>query len=363
MKNVYILFNLISLFIISCENKDEFQITDSTVNEQKEQVLSEQKEDVILSENGYLIFKDQESYNKISGLLDKMTDNEFISWEKKMGFQSAQTYLSLVKDQIENLKTLDEFKLLKQKYSNKLVFEEDGSVRLPFYATAWDRVLTVDGVMKIGNKLFKFEKDRELIIKKGDIEDLKDINSLVKDKDRVKEFYPLVEINKSTLKSLQWGTLMGYTIYTGKGIGDSRLTYSLQLISFNYKGYGVTNPPVFYTEAGFQFKLDLLQERKGILGWYNNETMYYFHNVSQHIEYYLPHLISAIWSPHVVVENKSFPDATWGETKYGCTYTFHYYYFVGESNWSFVEPQIYNFNCTFCSRGVGAEQTINYSNI
>jgi hypothetical protein len=329
-------------------------------------------EDVKLDKNGFLVFKDQSTYTEISSLVDKMNDQEFLEWEKSLGFQSAQTFRSIVDAQIENMKTKEEYEKLKQEFSYKLIFEDDGSVRLPFYATAWDRVLNVDGIMKIGNKLFKFEKDRELIINNGEIEDLKDINSLLKDKDRVNEFYPLIEINKSALKTLQWGTLYGNTVYSTDR--KSRLIYSLQLISFNYKGYGVTNPPVYYTEAGFEFKLNLQQERNGLFGWYNNETLYYFGNTSHHLEYFQPEHWYNYYYNNVfierrkiggehVVEYKTFPYSEWGETRYGCTYTFHYYYFVDQYDWSFVEPQIFNFTCTFNSRGVDKQTTITYSNI
>jgi|GEM_PF-2633446 len=371
MKKLYLLIGLFCFLITACEKDSDYLPSESN-NEDKLIIKpSNQNKDVILSPDGYLIFKDQESFKRNSDLLEKMTDDEFLLWENQMNFQSAQTYISLVSDQIENLKTVEEFELLKQKYSNKIVFEEDGSVRLSFYATAWDRVLTVDGVMKIGDKLFKFEKDRELIINNGEIEDLIDINSLVKDKDRVKEFYPLAEINKSTLKSLQWGTLLASTVYSTDN--KSRLKYSLQLISFNYYGPGVTNPPVLYTEAGFELKVRLQQERKGLLGWYKNETMYYLNNGSQYIDYYQPEHWKNVYYNNVLVREKEggdyvldnyvFPYEESGETKNGQTMTFHYYYFVDEYDWTFVEPRIHSFNCTFNSRGVDKLTTITYSNI
>jgi hypothetical protein len=369
MKNFYPLLIIINLFILACTKQNE-------PTQPFEPISMTQINGVSLSNDGYLIFKDQNSYLEISEKIDRMTDDEFLLWEKSIGFYSAQTLLSIVNEKIENLKSIEEYEDLKQEYSEKFIFEEDGSVRLPFYATAWNRVLTIDGVMKIGDKLYKFDKEKEIIVNNGEKKDLENITLLEKDTSRVYIFYPNQEINKSSNKSLAWGSLMSNMVKTGNKIGDSRLSYSLQLISFNYKGYGVTNPPVYYTEAGFQFKLDLYQERKGLFGWFLNETMYYFSDGTYHIEYNEPERWVNVYVNDVfigrkkyggnhVIEIKSFPDDTYGETKHGCSYTFYKYYFVDEYSWSFVEPQIFNFELSFYSRGIGSENkvTLTYSNI
>jgi hypothetical protein len=263
---------------------------------------------------------------------------------------------------------------LQQQFSDKLVFESDGTIRLNFYATAWDRVLNVDGVMKIGNTLHKFEKDRQIIIKDGIEEDLADINLIVNDSSKVRVFYPNREINNEYLKSIQWGVIESGTIATGTSNGDSKLIYELQLISFNFTGYGYST--IQYTEAGFHIRLRLDQYRRSLWVWSMNKTRYEFRDHSHRIEYTEPWKAIRVYYngvySHTRIEGgahinsvESLPDYTSPETNQGNRWTLYYYYFCDAYEWTHVEPQIHCLNFTFWSRGIGynLRKTINYSNI
>ncbi|MCF8360868.1 MAG: hypothetical protein K9H26_19105 [Prolixibacteraceae bacterium] len=111
---IFFLSIFILTFLFGCEN---------SIDEVADYKPMHQTEELTVSENGFLIFKDQECYNRISNALDKMTDDEFIAWENKIGFVSAQTFLNNVYLEVEELENLSQFEDLKQKYSDKLVLQ------------------------------------------------------------------------------------------------------------------------------------------------------------------------------------------------------------------------------------------------
>lgn len=376
MKKVYYVIMLFILAImVSCEKQEE-DLFEQNSKESFEifENSNQQKNDVVLNNEGYLSFKNQEAYLKISQTVDKMTDEEYETWQRNLGFESASTFIANVEEQIESIQTNAEFNALKEQYSSKLIFMNDCTVKLPFYASAWGKVLSVDGIMKIGNTLYKFCRDREFIVSDGSREDLENLEALEANTSKCRVFYPQQEVNNSFLKSINWGTLEDGQIKTGSSRGDSKLDYSLQLISFNYTGYGYSTTQ--YTEAGFELKMRFQQKRKGIFGWYKNKTSYCLRNIEQHIEYYEPEhwynrYVNDVYigrfkegGDHVVID-ESKEDVTYSNTKYGFTYSFYHYYFVDQYDWSHVEPEIYNFNCTFWSNGIGYDlrETITCSNL
>lgn len=361
MRKLYLIVLIISIFFVSCNDTED--ITDlNKNNETSDCVINKQVQKVVLTDEGYLSFKDQESYNEISQLVDNMTDVEFAVWEKSFGFKSAQSLMSKVNVEIEKLRSIDEYEALKAKYSDKLTFESDGQVRFNFYTSAWARILTTDGVMKIGQNLYKFEKDREYIIVNGTLNDTYN-PEVLSNISICRTYFP----NKNNLKSLEWGTIYNDQIKTYEGndysYGDSRLDVELQLISFNYSGYGYSS--VYYTEAGFELRIRMEQQRRGWFAWYNNQTAYDLRDISRDFEYDLPRLIGSIILPaDPVIVDDDMSDYTSSETNQGLTYQFYYYYFYDSGSWTHVEPVINNFNCTYWSRGVGYDlrKTISYSN-
>ncbi len=348
MKNLFV-FAIVTVALTifnGCQKSDEPVLID-------EQPQVAVKPDVYV-ENGYLVFKDYESYEKITNELDLMDDIQIDNWEKNIGFHSARSFICKVYEKLENINTLDGFYNLKKEYQDRLIFTEDNDILLPFYATAWESVLNPKGEMKIGHTLYKFDKDREIMIMNGTKEDLDNLSNIISDTSKVKVFYPT---KNDLLKSVQWGTLMSGTEWNGSKM---KLDWSYQLVSLYYygTGYGST----YYTEKGFELKHWMRQKRKK-WGWHYNKTKYYMRSMNLHIEFYRDY--NNLWGwTNKYVYNQSIPDYTSSETKYGCTYRFLRYYDVVPGYQPQVNPEIYSNNFTFWSRGIdyNNRKTINYTN-
>lgn len=219
---------LAALTVFNGCQKDEPVVVD-------EQLLEVVKPDVY-AENGYLVFKDARTFSQTCDFLETLNEKEYEEWAKAFDFISARLVYLDADKKLSQIKNWDEYDELKRKYKNDLIFDNDGGIFYPFYATAWDKVLNIDGVVKIGNTLNKFYGDRQVMIMDGNKDDLKDNLLYPSNNNRVKTFYP----NKTDmLKSVQWGTLASGIIYNDAN--TRRLEYSYQLISFYYTGYGYSN--------------------------------------------------------------------------------------------------------------------------
>ena len=111
-------------------------------------------------ESDYLVFKDFETYARISDKLDFMNQTQFDEWEKEIGFFSASSLLNEVYSKLEIEESEENYQKIKAEYDGKLIFTSDKDILLPFYATAWQKVLNPKGEMKIGQTLYKFRFGR-----------------------------------------------------------------------------------------------------------------------------------------------------------------------------------------------------------
>ncbi len=207
--------------------------------------------------------------------------------------------------------------------------------------------------MKIGNTLYKFFRDYEVMIMDGSERDLNNLQNILSDTARVKVFYPN---NNEFLKSVQWGTLLSGTEWNGSKM---RLDWNYQLINLYYTGYGLSS--TYYTENGFELKHWMRQKRKK-LWWSYNKTRYYYRNINLHIEFWKMYSGVNIYPKYVY--NETQPDVDSGETTQGSIYTFMRYYDVLTGYHPQVIPEIYNNSYTFWSRGIdySNRKTINYTN-
>lgn len=333
------------LTIINGCQKDELVLID-------EQPQTAVKPDVYV-ENGYLVFKDYVTYSSISDELDLMDESQIDNWEKELGFISARSILNEVYEKLESDVSLENYEKVKKEYQKTLIFTEDKNILLPFYATAWEKVLNPKGEMKIGHTLYKFYQDREVMIMNGSKKDLDNLSTIISDTSKVKVFYP----NNNKLKSLAWGTLLSGTEWNGSNM---RLDWDYQLVNLYYygTGYGST----YYTEKGFELKHWMRQKRK-TLWWSYNETQYYMTSMNLHIEFYRNYSNLTGWS-NKYVYNQTIQDYTSSETTQGSTYQFLKYYDVVSGYCPQVNPEIYNNTYTFWSRGIdyNNRKTISYTN-
>lgn len=351
--------------LISCENDEGLAIDLKETVNQNNALANIQQEKVVVSENGYLVFKDQTAYNHISSLVEKMDDQEFLNWEQSLGFLSAQTFLNNVDAQVEKIETLSQFETLKSRYSGKLIFTDDGDIKLPFYATAWSRVLSPEGIMKIGDMLYSFSEDKEISIVDGKYEDIEKAYENFADTTKVKIFYPYK--SKDNLKS-STTQLEGNTVYSDDG--KSKLTYDLQLISFYYTGYGFST--VYYTEVGYELKFNMLQKRKNWLGiWYTNIAKYYVDDY--YFNFMYRKLVKTILIPTgtggyvegyiedpFVYSSVSIASQN-TETGNGAFLQIFYYYACDLGYYSQIDFDVYDLDFKFWSSGIGSGKAVTFN--
>ena len=82
----------VALTIFNGCQKDEPGVSQLADEVQPQEVV---QPDVYV-EDDYLVFKDIETYSKISDELDSMTEEELSVWEKRLGFFSARSLLNEV---------------------------------------------------------------------------------------------------------------------------------------------------------------------------------------------------------------------------------------------------------------------------
>ncbi len=352
MKKKLIIIVVGLLFLNACEK--EIISKEKVLNLEEEMRLTEQKKDIILSKEGFLIFRNHHVYDSINNMVDQMTNEEFFAWENELGFVSAYTFILKVHEELDLAKTIDEYEIKKDMYSDKLIFSNDGSIILPFYATGWSRVLNIDGIMKIGKTLFKFDAEKEYMIFDGDKEDVENLAFIINDTSKVRIYDPQ---NFTASKS----AIAGKFVFPNRYNEDRnrRLSSSLQTVINYYTGYGYTT--TYYTEMWLEFKLVMLQEAKGLFGgWSPNKTVYRVSNLDLHYEYneHGPYNNNTAptgnyeWGDLIVYDNYIGEQQSSAEIKGTCVYQMLDYYDCTHGYHPKTNFYIYNLDIDFWSRGI-----------
>ncbi len=367
MKRVLFYFSVFcSLLFIRCDGP----ISDMSEKNSNEVIIA----DVYVDDKGFLVFSSQSVYQESSSLIDSMTDQEFLNWEQQIGFLSAQTFLNNAEKEMSMIENLVQYDNFKNKYSGKLIFTEEGDVNLPFYATAWSRVLSPEGIMKIGDVLYRFDKEKQITIIGGQYEDAMKTYENSVDTSVVRLFYPNRNHNNDNYKSTTI-QLIKENIYSRDG--KSKLEYELQVINFYYCGYGSTGSQItdllLYTQAGYEVRFKMLQKRKNILGiWYKNETKYYIKDInfsSRHRELVQPMRVPQgngqyliLYTQGDIYNNISVAYLESSETNNGANARFFYYQNSIEGRHPQIDFEICDFDITFWSRGFETDEAITISN-
>lgn len=256
----------------ACEKSDEFSGTDS-------QLLNTSKPDVY-SENGYLVLKDFETADHLRKLLQNKSLEEQFIWENQIGLKSAKMFRAQASDKLAGYEDFDNAK----KYAEQLVKEgyynmKDSSLCYPFSDYSWDCVLNKDGLIKIGNVLYCFQKDAQISVIDGSEKTLSQFLSNPESWDTT-----LVQVRsypklKSTLPT-DYGTVASTTVYSeGGGV---RWTFSFcygenTLLVTDAWGNLIT------VQNGLKYYLYFHKEKKGTFGWRDSKG-YFSH---QHLSYNL----------------------------------------------------------------------------
>jgi hypothetical protein len=226
-----------------------------------------------LSYNGdYLEFKSKEIYDSIRNVLDNMEYSDFVKWEKNIGFKSARTWRDEFENTLSESKSQENFDSVMKKYSDYFDTDNDQVIRYKFYAESLDRILNINGVVKIGKSLYKFTKDNEYISYDGNIQRIKDaINgknqkSLNLDDDKL-----LFSLKSNNLKSTYDNIVIeGLKTVTA---ADRRLIYSIHKVAYStIYAVDIYNGGVLY-EWGYGLNLTMRQQKYSWLFGYSWRNM------------------------------------------------------------------------------------------
>jgi len=199
MRN-FIVFAMTAALLTIFNGCQKDELIDQGVDVQSQDVI---KPDVY-AENGYLAFKNIGTVDSMIQILSKMTMEEKSNWEESMNFVSARREFDKLFAEYEKINSFDEFLFFKNKYSDKLQFNEmdneDCSIDYPYDTRHFLPVLNNNGVVKIGMSLIKYTKDDQVIIKNGDINILNNLEANI-DNENVVQLPKLKSIKLYTHRS------------------------------------------------------------------------------------------------------------------------------------------------------------------
>ena len=137
-----------------------------------ERIAKTGKTDVFL-ENDYLVVKNSEAVDSLKKTLQNKSLEEQLRWESQLGLKSAKTFRAQASDKLAGFTN----ELQAETYARELVKEgyfsmRDSSMCYPFYNYSWDGVLNKNGVIKIDNVLYCFQKYAQSCVIDGMVETL-----------------------------------------------------------------------------------------------------------------------------------------------------------------------------------------------
>ncbi len=266
----------VALTIFNGCQKDEHVLID-------EQLQNEVKPDVYV-ENGYLVLKDLNVIDRVMKTLNNMNQEQVLVWEKQLGFESARTYYDKIFKDSEKIKTVEGIISFREKYKDVFIWNEidptDFSFDYPFYHTNLVPLMNKDGLLKIGQSLFKYNKENRITIVDGDISKLDEAMKLDRNTDNI-----LILGKKGDLKAYSISTLTRFLEDYGsardgdyiKWSSNKRMKNELKCELFTYTTYNGT------WEGGYKYYL-VQQAQDRTLGiWWNYYTSYRVQNITYQV--------------------------------------------------------------------------------
>lgn len=229
-------------------------------------------------ENGYLAFKDMNAVDSTINVLSKMSRQEKDAWEQRIGLKSARAEFDNYFDEYQKLTTIEELLKFRAQHGDHLNFNEfdetDYSIDYPFLRTFLFPLLNQNGIVKIGQSVFKYTKEKRIIILDGDVsmishalkQNFSSKNIIV---DGRSEYLKATTTDYITdfaswYNQNQWGISgNNYLKYSS----DRRLLNELRCERFTYLNYSNTY------NGGYRIFLYQKAQKKAIV-WVNYSTQY-----------------------------------------------------------------------------------------
>lgn len=238
------------------------------------------KADVYL-ESDYLVFINYEALDSLKKTLQNKSHEEQSSWENQIGLKSAKTIRAQASDKLAEFQNEADA----ENYAKELVKEgyfsmKDSSMCYPFYNYSWDCILNKNGVVKIGDVLYCFQKDAQISIIDGKAKTLNQFLSKPESCDtalvRVYSFPKLKSTTPTNYGTVKTSDMM-YS--AGKGVRWN-LSFCYDKITmemYDAWGHEIT------VQIGLHYYLYFHEQKKRTFGWSDDTDIFWY----QHLSYNL----------------------------------------------------------------------------
>jgi hypothetical protein len=239
------------------------------------------KADVYL-ENDYLVVKSFEAIDSLQKTLQNKSLEEQSRWDRQLGLKSAKMFRAQASEKLAGFTNLQHA----ETYAKELVKEgyfsmRDSSMCYPFYNYSWDCVLNKNGVIKIGDVLYCFQKDAQISIIDGNLKRLNQFlgNPESCDTTFVKVF-PLQKL-KSTTPTNYGAVKTSDMMYSAGGGVRWNLSFQYDKITSL-----INVPPggtLITVQTGLKYYLYFHEQKHGTFGWRDSGDIFWH----QHLSYNL----------------------------------------------------------------------------
>lgn len=247
MKNLYII--LFSILLIAACTKEPVDI----------QLINQQSEEPVTVQNGILSFKNPQQFFNVVDSLNKLSLKESIGYKANEGFLSLLTIQANYSECLATATEKTEYDRIILEHSKFLI--KGDTTRFKIRNTIVYPVINEDGIVKIGDVLYKFTEDGQILFHSNDLKQLLSINTTDNETDNIKIIvYPERAENKSSCGTYQntgW-------VYNG----DRRCYVESELIPFNWYYEGLYNYRTYVKIIGWG-------QKRGLFGWTDYSTYHW----------------------------------------------------------------------------------------
>lgn len=260
------------LTVFNACTKDELPVDKKSSME-----MSSKKPDVYL-ENDYLVVKNFEAVDSLKKTLQNKSLEEQASWENQLGLKSAKTFRAQVSDKLGEFQNEADA----ENYAKELVKEgyfsmRDSSICYPFYNYSWDCILNKNGVIKIGDVLYCFQKDAQISILDGKVKTLNQFLSKPESCDTaIVKVYSLLKLKSTT--PTNYGTVKSNTMPSAGGGVRWTLSFCYDKVTSQINVPGSIDP--ITVQTGLHYYLYFHEQKHGTFGWRDSRDIFYYQHIS-----------------------------------------------------------------------------------
>ena len=260
------------LTVFNACKKDELKTTPETG------IAKTSKSDVYY-ENDYLVVKNFQAVDSLKKTLQNKSLEEQSRWENQLGLKSAKMFRAQASDKLAEYTNQQQA----ETYAKELIKDgyfsmKDSSMCYPFYNYSWDCVLNKNGVIKIGDVLYCFQKDAQISIIDGKVKTLNQFLSNPKSSDTaLVKVYSFQKLKSTLTLPTNYGEYAWNRGYSGGG--GVRWTFTFRydpvtMVMYDAGGNGFT------VQIGLKYYLYFHCEKKRTFGWGDSSDIFWYQRIS-----------------------------------------------------------------------------------